>query len=236
MQTRQKSAFRAFRAVLGFIDSVPKAAESLSGSGARTKLAAVVGRLEELAVTQDPSRAHRVGMTKKLAKARRTLRLSHMRPIAKVAAASLKTKEELANLKTAHVNMDTEALVTAAFSMAKAAEPHAATFVEAGLPADFVDRLRAAAVAVRQVVDEQVQMRGLRVAATTGLSEQVKIGAQALSILDAIVTPELEKESDEVLKRWREAKRVAQRVASDGASAVPASELKDPVEATPAAA
>jgi hypothetical protein len=91
--------------------------------------------------------------------------------------------------------------------MAKAATPFAGVFVAAGVPADFVTRLDAAADALLVSLSDRAQSRGKRSGATKGLKSQLASGRKIVHILDAFVKSAL-KDEPALLANWNAVKRV----------------------------
>jgi hypothetical protein len=93
-----------------------------------------------------------------------------------------------------------------AHAMADAALPHANVFTEAGLSADFTDRLLAAANAVEASLGDRNESGATRVTATQGTVSASRRGRHAVKVLDALVRLQLADDND-LLAGWVSAKR-----------------------------
>ena len=74
---------------------------------------------------------------------RNALKLNHMRPVATVANAQLRQVPDFVALKMPPRNATSRTLINWAAAMKTAAGEYSDAFVGAGLPADFLDQLKA---------------------------------------------------------------------------------------------
>ena len=218
MKAREGSVLETLRRVRNFMDANGALLEEVNASGARKELDQSVAQLTAHAIDQDAGRLGSKGETAKKQVLVDLLRETHMRAIAAVARARLRDVPEFEHLRLPKSNVSTPRLVAAAGAMAEAAEKHAQVFVEVGLPADFKDRLLAAAAAVTASVDGGAKNRGRRVGATAGLKAEERGGRQLIKVLDCLVVPVLGK-NDERLAEWRSLKKVSARTGPAGGSA-----------------
>jgi hypothetical protein len=130
-----------------------------------------------------------------------------MAPISRIARSDLPQTPEIEPLKMPRGRPTIEKLSAAAFGMAKAATPFASVFIAAGLPADFVARLDAAADALVVSLSDRAQSQGKRSGATKGLKSQLVSGRKIVHILDAFVKSAL-KDDPALLANWNAVKRV----------------------------
>jgi hypothetical protein len=91
--------------------------------------------------------------------------------------------------------------------MAKAAEPFARVFITAGMPADFVAQLTAAADALVTAMSDRTHTLGMRRGATRGLEVTLSSGRKVVHMLDAFVRSAL-KDNPSLLANWNLVKRV----------------------------
>ena len=112
-------------------------------------------------------------------------------------------------------------LASAAGAMAEAAEKWKDVFVQHGLPAEFIDQLKAAALALENARTAKTESNRRRVTATAAVADQVKRGRKAVRVLDAILRPRLAKDP-ELLAAWRSAKRVPPQAVSATPAIAPA--------------
>lgn len=84
-----------------------------------------------------------------------------------------------------------EQIALAARGLAAAVEPRAQEFVEAGLPPDFIAKLRDAATALEQAVNERAAALQRRLAATQGIKVEVRRGSAVVKFLHSLMKPQL---------------------------------------------
>lgn len=125
MEARQGNALQALRGVQAFIDAHADILGPVSRAGTRRKFDAQVAALREHVETQSGSDMVARGGTRKLCALRRALIDDHMRPIACIAAAELRSVPEFHPFRVPAARPTTERLYAAALGMVDAAEPHA---------------------------------------------------------------------------------------------------------------
>jgi len=207
MQTKQGAVLESLRAVDAFLTENAEPLGDVVHSGARRKLADALVDLDTHATDQVGSGLTAKGTTKRKEELQRKLRRRHMRPIARIARSELPATTALEPLKMPQGRPTPERLVAHAEGMAQAATPFADTFIEAGLPPDFIARLRTATGELRALVADRTQSRGKQRGATTGLKQKLSSARKLVHVLDAFVEAALE--SDEaLLASWNVVKRV----------------------------
>jgi hypothetical protein len=207
MRTSQGSGLQSLRAVQAFLDANAAVLGTIPTSGARKRLDDIVTALDAHADTQSGSSLAAKGATQKQYALRLTLLRDHMAPIAKIAAAELPDTPEMQPLRMPRGRPSAERLKALAYGMATAATPWADTFVNAGLPEDFIAQLTAAADAMLGTVGDRRQSRATRAAATKGLKTLLSKGRKVVHVLDAMVKRALAKDAPR-LTAWNTAKRV----------------------------
>lgn len=207
MQTRQGSMLQSLRNVEAFLDQHADVLADVVKSGTRQKLADAIAALSTHVAGQAGSRLASKGATRKHYALRRALIRDHMAPVARIAAADLPRTPELAPLRMPPQNLPAEKLAAAAYGMADAAKPFIEVFTAAGLPADFLEQLVAAADAMTASLDERAQNRSAQRGATTGLKASLSAGRRIVHVLDAFVRTAL-KDDPALLSAWNGAKRV----------------------------
>jgi hypothetical protein len=207
MRTTQGHTLRSLRAVQTFLIDHAERMPAVANAGARKKLDDVITELHAYAATQAGSDLTGRGAIGKRVTLRRTLVRGHMAPIARIARAALPQSPELEVFRVPRGKPTPERLAAAASGMAKAAEPHAAVFIEYGLPADFVARLTVAAEAMLDAVDNTKRHRGDRVGATKGIAIALSTGRKLVHILDAFVQHAIGDDLT-LLTSWRSVSRV----------------------------
>lgn len=207
MQTRQGSMLQSLRSVESFLDQHAEVLQAVVQSGARQKLADAITALSTHVSGQAGSGLASRGATQKHYALRRALIRDHMAPVARIAAADLPRTPELVPLRMPAQNLPAEKLAAAAYGMANTAKPFASVFTAAGLPADFIDQLVAAADAMTATLDDRAQNRSAQRGATTGLKAKLSAGRKIVHVLDAFVRTAL-KDDPTLLSAWNGVKRV----------------------------
>jgi hypothetical protein len=100
-----------------------------------------------------------------------------------------------------------QVLIAAATAMAEKAEVYKDVLVESGLPADFVEQLKAAATSLKASVDGRGLARASRTAATKGVGTERALGRRVVAVIDAVVTRLLQSDPPK-LAEWKQLKRV----------------------------
>jgi hypothetical protein len=207
MQTKQGAVLESLRAVDVFLTDNAEQLGDVVRSGARRKLAEVLAELDVHATNQEGSNLTAKGRTKLKHDLQRRLRRRHMRPIARIARSDLPKTTELEPLKMPKGRPTAAKLVALADGMANAAAPFADTFIDAGLPPDFLSRLRAATSELSDIVSDRTQSRGKQAGATTGLKQKLSSARKLVHVLDAFVDAALEG-NEPLLAGWEAVKHV----------------------------
>ena len=153
MQSTHAAALNTLTRVQRFLDDHGTTLGSINQSGYRAILDDVVTMLSAHAVTQTTSKRMSAAIVAKERVLRNALKLNHMRPIAAVAAAQLRQVPEFLALKMpANAPSTSRALSAWAGAMNSAAATSPKTFVDAGLPQDFLVQLKSAADALNAAI------------------------------------------------------------------------------------
>jgi len=208
---RQESSVRdTLVNVQQFLDANAAALGPVNTSGARKALDDAIAALDDHAVAQGEHTIRSAGETNKQRMLRLALRKQYLRPIAKVAAASLGNVPEISTLRMPSPNLVGSELVDAANAMANAAEPHAAVFIAAGLRPDFLDGLRAMTQAIQTSLggrtDHVIKRRGSTIALGSGAVS----GRTALRLLDAVIEQQVP-DNVQLLAEWKAVKRIPRK-------------------------
>jgi len=193
--------------VQSFLDTHASELAGVNLAAPRAELNDAVRQLSEHAANQAGATTTVRGDTLKKQALYDVLRQDHMVPIAQIARQELRGDTEFADIRVPKDGASAATLVAAARGLAQVAGRHEAVFVRAGLAADFVGQLTAAADALEQVIDERGSTRLGRTGATAALTAQVKRGRKAVMTIDAAVKRTL-KGNAPLLAEWRSAKRV----------------------------
>jgi len=98
-------------------------------------------------------------------------------------------------------------LVADATAMAQVAAQHREVFIAAGLSADFVEQLEAAADAVAQIITDRGTTRAQRTGATAALGTAASRGRRVLEVLSAMIQPQLANDPA-LLAEWKTARHI----------------------------
>lgn len=216
MQTAQGNMLQSLRSVQAFLEENAAKLTSVVNSGARQRLDDAIAELATHVSDQSGSHLASQGATQKQRVLRAALLRDHMGPVSRIARADLPQTPEIEPLRMPRGRPTVERLAAAAYGMAKAAMAHAPVFIAAGLPADFVAQLEAAADALVLSLNERSQSQGKRSGATKGLATRLAAGRRIVNVLDAFVQSAL-KNDPTLLANWNKVQRV-QRVAVRPAS------------------
>lgn len=166
-------------------------------------LGAAADHLAAHAIEQDTRSRQGQAGTATLRRLVRTLKLEYIRPIALTGRALFRDDPAVFTaLRSPGRTRRPEALVAAAQAMANTAMQHTARFEAAGFPADFAERLRAAATRVADAVDQRAGDMARRAAATAAVRHEMSRGRAIMALLDAMVAPRFEGEP-EMAAEWR---------------------------------
>ena len=206
MDTKQKRAIESFLRVQAFLVSHPAPAPFDFSIG-KAELDSVIDELAAQSLVQAAGRRNSRQETQRLKRAIEVLRLHHIRPIVRIARATMRNKTGVqAAMKTPRGNMPVVKLLQEARAIRVVAEQNAPVFLQKGRPQDFLAQLDAAIAAVRQSFVARTEQLNASVAANDGISQEVSRGRQAVAMLDSVVTVAFEN-NDAVLREWEITKR-----------------------------
>lgn len=165
-------------------------------------LGALVTRLEQHAQEQEHRlRSAREATDRKQALAQ-ALHREYLRPISQVAGRLFKNDPGIRSGFRLARRRDDEGLLQAARGFIERASEHQGRFVEAGLAADFVERLRTATIAFRDALVARGEEMGRRSSATAGMLQELARGRDLIRLLDTMLVPRLSGEHNQ-LAEWR---------------------------------
>ena len=196
----------ACRQTQQFLDAEAAALGTIPTSGARKRLDDVTVVLEQMGERQGTHRTLAKGALGSELLLARTLRRQHVRPVVRIVRAELPGVTALSAVALPPGGLNSTALATRARDLAAAVEPFAAVFVESGLPADFLDRMRAAADRLVQAVNGKGSHRTTRQGATDSLTKAFRRARKVVRVLDALVRAQLD-EQDPLITEWNRASR-----------------------------
>lgn len=207
MLARQKQVIEAYQRVQDFLAAHPAPAPASYGVP-KQMLDEVVGRLTEHSTDQVAGRRLSRAETQRQKKLRAVLREQYLRPLSKVAKASLPDAPGIDKaLVMPAPQISSTKLIAEAQGMRDAVASHQAVFVRNGRPENFLEQLDAAIEALRQSQLGRARNVGRGVGAKAGLKDEVKRGRDAVEMLDAIVTTSFVSNPD-VLAKWHLARRI----------------------------
>jgi hypothetical protein len=207
MQQHEGNTLFSLRKAQDFLDAHADVLTGVARSGLRRRLDDAVTTLSGHASDQSRNQLSARGATKKHQSLRRVLLSDHMAPIARIARVELAATPEIEPLRMPNGQANIERLVAAANGMAKAAAPHAQTFIDAGLPEDFIKQLQDVARAVLDAQREYAQSVGRASAATSSLHSKLVDARRVVHALDALVSKAL-KDDRNLLDNWKQVKHV----------------------------
>lgn len=207
MQARQKQVIESYQRVQDFL-----AANSLPGGASygtpKELLDEVVARLTDHSTDQVAGGRLGRAETQRQKVLRTALRELHLRPIAKIAKATLAQAPGIDKALMAPApQLSTTKLIAEANAIRTAVSDYEPTFVKHGRPAGFLQRLDAAIETLRQSFLGKGRNVGRKVGAKEGMKQEIQRGRDAVEMLDAMVTTAFVGQR-EVIARWKLAKRV----------------------------
>jgi hypothetical protein len=210
VNNQQKRLAETLRRVLPFLDrDAPRAPQFVA---ARRRVADVKERAERLIVEQFviAELTDRDGLS--LGEMQRDLREDLMFPVSRWGKKLLRNVPGAERALALPPKRATALKVAAAAErMAKGVKPSAKLFVEAGLPKDFVARLRADARSLRERANRSGEGIRRRKAVGAALATALRDGRIEIGIVDALLLPYVRKNST-LGVLWRAAKRVGPRL------------------------
>lgn len=214
MQLKYSQFLAALRQAQNFLDTNTAVLGIINASGARRELDAAATQLEALGETQGSQLRQGRGERTNELRLARSLRRQHIRPIVRIARAKVPQVAQLSAMSLPPLKTNSTALATQAGEIADAVQPNAQVFVDAGLPADFIARMRTAAAQLVQSIGGKGSHRSQRIGATTALDKEVQQARRVVAVLDALVRAQLD-EQEPLVSEWR----AASRAISGGGSA-----------------
>jgi len=216
-----------------FLDLNGPALGDINASGYRKILDDVVGKLSAHAADQTTTKRTAAAEAAKERVLRNALKLNHMRPIATVANAQLRQVPDFVALKMPPRNATSRTLITWAAAMKTAAGEYSDAFVGAGLPADFLDQLQAAADALVNSLTNRTSNGAVQRGATIGLDAEATRGRQAVKVLDSLIEP-LIQGNLALLGQWTAAKRFGGKMSVPTSTSIDAAARGPTTSAAPA--
>jgi len=226
MQKRQKQVIEAYQRVQAFVADHPLAPPGSYGEP-KTLLDDAVARLTTHSNEQVAGGRLGKADTQAQKTLRKVLREQHLKPIARIASATLRGSPGIDKAtRMPKFRLTTTQLIAEAGAFRTAASLYESVFVRNGRPADFLAKLDAATEALRQAQLGKARNLGKSIGAKGGMTDEIVRGRDAVDMLDAIVTTSFAG-NGEVLAEWRSAKRI--RATSGGGSSAAATSPVAPI-------
>jgi len=197
----------ALRRVQGFLDRQLTALGTIVTAALRGRLDDATTQLATFQVEQNTAAGAARSETANQAAYRKDFYARFMRPITRIAKASLRTTAEYVALVVPSSGVRNADFVGTAQALADAASKHEKAFVDGGMPVDFLTQLRAA---ITQLTASKAAGDGSlsrREAATKGIKDGSKIGHDVLVVLDSVIAPAV-KHNAALLADWKASKRI----------------------------
>jgi hypothetical protein len=207
MKATQLNVLRSLRRVQEFITAHPLSDAPAALGKQSDELNSVVAQLSQDTLDQVAGGRFTESNTKHQHKLRVTLWKQHMQPVARIARELFDATGLDRALKMPSLSISHEAMVAAGRAMAEAAAKSETTFVEHGLPVDFVAQLRAAVNALDTALGDKDTSYRRKIQATAGVVVNLRRGKRAVRLLNAIIAPRLESDP-ELRAAWNNARKV----------------------------
>ena len=206
MEHDQQSDLSAMHRTKWFLDTNKAALKMTSQAPARATFDAILASLVDHVAVQHSAEANATSLTRQKDALREELRLQHMQPVAVIARAQLSGTTAIADLRIPDRRTKDGDLVAAGHGMVKAATPYKQLFLDAMLPADFIESLQAAADRFRDAITDRDGARVLLHQATDGVKRELTRARAVVRILNAFIVQDLKTEPS-LLAGWVMAKR-----------------------------
>lgn len=215
MRTRHKHILSLLRRVNTFVGTVKAPGDPLAT--AARELAESITRLEDFGARQEEHNRRMLALTTRARARARTLRSDHLRSVSLAARAALPHESTDAvaleqSVRLPRYGVDYEQVVLAARGVASVAEAHQERLRAAGLPAQFLESLEAAASELVALIGERAEEFQRRVAATKGVESSADRGLAMVRLLDSLVRPLIRDDAVRLVE-WE---RVIRRTRSSG--------------------
>ncbi len=207
MEREGRSTKDSFERTQEFLTQHPFA-DSPADLGAQAReLDEVIAGLNDESLEQEASTRNVAVLAQARDAAREELYKDHMRPIAVIAREVFGRTGTDRAFRLPRSWASNQPLLAAAGAMADAADRAKDTFVARGMPADFVDQLRAAARRLDDVRQGRTESARRRVTSTAKIDDLLRRGRSAVRQLDGLLRPRLAKDPA-LLRAWESATRV----------------------------
>jgi len=212
MQSKQSPVFGTGRRVQGFLDAQAATVGDIVPAALRAELDDGVAKGAAFELAQGASSSAAKGETARQQLIRDDLYARFIHPIDGIAKKKLKGQvsvTELASLIISSAFRHSNTLLTKATELADAAAKYEKTFIDNGLPADFIAQLRAGIAEITASEAARVRQLSRRAAATTGIATADKAVRDTIDSMKRVLKPAL-KTNPALLSDWMASKRIKQ--------------------------
>lgn len=230
MQTAQGNTLDSLRNVKAFMEQHTDKLGDVIRTGIQAELLQTISELEEFSEQQTAGAATAKNALKVKRALRHALIHDYMTVVSRIGRAKLPDVPQFENLKMPRGTLSSARLTEAAYEMANSALENEGIFVAAGLPADFVARMKAAADAVTEARLQRSIAKAKRTVATQALSTKLSSSRRLVYVLDAMVKSAIGNDPI-LLSGWKQVMHVPKVPGGGRASDSPDS----PAPSTPAA-
>lgn len=207
MNRKQGRLFLSFNAIEDFLashaDDIPKTIRT----GTRERFAQALSRVKDYVRAQAGAPLSAQSLTAVKEDKQQVLLRDHMAPIVRIARSDGSGTARLDALKMPRGELGVPKLIARASGMLDVAREHQRLFIDAGMPADFVDRFQRAIEDVADTVDARAREHGAGRGATVGLEVALRECKRLRNVLDTFINSELV-DQPALLANWRSVKRV----------------------------
>jgi hypothetical protein len=208
MRKRDMQFLAALRTAQQFLNAKAAFLGPINTTGARKAFDTSIDTITTLAETQERHRILVTGQRTDEQRLAKQFRRKDLRPIVEIARQKLPDEVDLlSHLKVPPHTTNNTTLAAQGKAIADAVGPFTQTFLDAGLPTDFVAQLRTAAGDLTTAVSNKGTLRAGRRGATDGIGKAVSMARKALRVVDAMVKAQLRAE-EPLVTEWRDAVRV----------------------------
>ncbi|MDB4913088.1 MAG: hypothetical protein JWM95_732 [Gemmatimonadetes bacterium] len=221
MQQNQGNMVSSLRAIEEFLDGNAAKLGSVVQTSLKKNLHDALVDLDGHATDQSSSTTQAQFSTAKHRDARTALTRDLMAPIARIAKVQLPGVVGIEKLRMPKARTSAEQLAAAARGMAEAASPYTATFIAAGVPADFAAQLNSVVDTMLGHRTERAQSIGKVTGATKSLKGRLAEARRVVHAIDALMKTAL-KDDSTLLASWNQVKRVHRTRGTTATTAGPA--------------
>jgi hypothetical protein len=185
-----------------FIDANGVILPVLTAGGGRNGFDAALQRMARFGDAQGAHRAAGSGELSYERKLARSIRRRHMFPIVRVSRAKVPAAAQLEPVRMPKLRSNSAVLIRQAREMAEAVTPYRQLLHEAGMPADFIERLLDSVAELEKVSGAKLGHFAKRVGATENIDTEFETLKVELNMVDSLVLSALE-DHPEKLGEWR---------------------------------